>query len=836
MKQKRFVSLLVLMLALVLCALAPRGAYAANDIMLGMFYNSDSDCTNSIYVGYDGATMTRAATTYDTQGRDAGGASVYYSADGGTHYGHVDPSIMYYGGKFWALSGWNRNDGKFWPMISYSEDLVHWTHPEGDGLINGTHGISLNVYPSGYSSSNKRFDTVAPEWFVSKNGSVYIVFSAGYYGAFHGQPTQDRMQAYVVKVSTLSASSGAADGSTKYLWPQNLQFKAGTAQRLNIPGNTATSANFIDGAMYSEGGKDYLVIKKDGLTNQLYSTTNIDANSWATVNSKMTFGYEGASIAKLGGTYYMVADEVSGTTAKGVKMFTSSSITNKSMWSQAGTSFVNKSGGKTTVRHGSIITLKQGTAGWKVAAKLVKAKLGASTSISNIANKAYTGKAIKPAVTVTFGGVTLKKGTDYTVSYKNNVQAGTATVVVTGKGSYTGTAKKTFKITKRNLAKATVTLAKESYAYTGKAIKPAVKAVTVGSVTFTKDTDYTVSYKNNKKRGTATVTITGKGSCTGTITKTFKIVKASVAKATVTLSATSYTYNGKAKKPAVKEVKLGSVTLKANTDYTVSYKNNVKAGTATVTITGKGNYKGTVNKNFTIKAKSLASSTVTLASKKYTYTGAALKPAVVKATLDTTVLKAGTDYKVSYKNNTNAGTATATITGKGNYRGTATAEFTIAPKKVTVTANNASKTAGQADPALTASVTGTIGTDKLTYTVARAAGEAVGTYAITAKGDARQGNYTVTFKPGTFTIKSASDSSETEPSGSDDSIRTPEIAVSSTQITAQSEQSDESSEDLIVEDAPEPEGLIVEEDATMDAQSNPYMTDESDEPEPIEVL
>ncbi|MEE1158825.1 MAG: hypothetical protein UHS51_05330, partial [Atopobiaceae bacterium] len=239
MKQRRSVGLWSVMLALALCALVPRAAYAASDIMVGLFYQNDSDYTNSVYMSYDGSTMTRVATTYDTQGRDGGGASIYYDSNRNIHYGQVDPSIMYYGGKFWSLSGWNRRDGKFWPMISYSEDLVHWTHPEGEGLINGTHGISLNVYPSGFSSSKKGFDTVAPEWFVSKNGSVYIIFSAGYYGAFHGEPTKDRMQAYVVKVTKLSASSGVADGSTKYLWPQNLQFSAGTAKRINTPGNTA---------------------------------------------------------------------------------------------------------------------------------------------------------------------------------------------------------------------------------------------------------------------------------------------------------------------------------------------------------------------------------------------------------------------------------------------------------------------------------------------------------------------------------------------------------------------------------------------------------------------
>ncbi len=63
-----------------------------------------------------------------------------------------------------------------------------------------------------------------------------------------------------------------------------------------------------------------------------------------------------------------------------------------------------------------------------------------------VPSQVYTGKTLKPAVTVKYGKKTLKKGVDYTVSYKNNKAIGTATVIVTGKGNYTGTAKKTFKI------------------------------------------------------------------------------------------------------------------------------------------------------------------------------------------------------------------------------------------------------------------------------------------------------------------------------------------------------------------------------------------------------
>ena len=463
-------------LLVVVLTVAPRPAYAANDILVGMFFTSDSDYTNSIYVSYDGKKMTRVATTYDTQGRDGAGSSVYYDSNKNAHYGQMDPSIMYYGGKFWSISGWNRYDGKFWPMISYSTDLVHWTHPEGDVLINGTHGISLNKYPTGFSKSKKGFDTVAPEWFISKNGSVYIIFSAGYYGAFHGDATNDRMQAYMVKVTKLSADEGVADGDTKYLWPQNLTFKTGKAKRISIPGNSAKNANYIDGSMFVNGSTDYLVVKKGGLTNQIYKTSNIDANKWTLVNSKATFGYEGASVAKLGSTFYMAADHVTGATADGVKLFKSTSLT-KTGWSAAGTKFVTKAGKTCKVRHGSIIKLKEGTAGWRVAASLMKLSIKKAV-VSSIANKTYTGEAITPTLTVKLNGTKLKLNTDYTLKYANNTKVGTATVTITGKGCYTGTKKVTFKIVK---AASTVKLVAQTKTYTGKAIAYSGKVTKTGS-------------------------------------------------------------------------------------------------------------------------------------------------------------------------------------------------------------------------------------------------------------------------------------------------------------------------------------------------------------------
>ena len=134
----------------------------------------------------------------------------------------------------------------------------------------------------------------------------------------------------------------------------------------------------------------------------------------------------------------------------------------------------------------------------------------------------YDGSEKKPIVTVILGGKTLTQGTDYTVAYNDCVEAGSATIIITGIGNYSGSLTKSYTILRNSLlVNGKVTLSATSYDYDGKAKKPSV-TVTLGDKTLGKD-DYIVTYKNNKNIGKATVTITGKGNYTGTIKQTFTI-------------------------------------------------------------------------------------------------------------------------------------------------------------------------------------------------------------------------------------------------------------------------------------------------------------------------
>jgi len=193
---------------------------------------------------------------------------------------------------------------------------------------------------------------------------------------------------------------------------------------------------------------------------------------------------------------------------------------------------------------------------------------------------AYDGKAKTPSVTVKVGGKTLKNDTDYTVSYSNNTKVGTAKVTITGKGNYTGSVSKTY-IIKNNFKKATIS-GISNKSYTGKNITQSI-TVKYNGKTLKNGTDYTVSYSNNKSIGTATVKIAGKGSYTGTITKTFKINPAKQAIQKLT---------AKSKAFFVDWAQKGSAT-----GYEIQYATNSKFTSAKkVTITNNKTDKTTISK------------------------------------------------------------------------------------------------------------------------------------------------------------------------------------------------------------------------------------------------
>ena len=203
-----------------------------------------------------------------------------------------------------------------------------------------------------------------------------------------------------------------------------------------------------------------------------------------------------------------------------------------------------------------------------------------------------------------------------------------------------------------SISKASVTLSTSTYAYDGKAKKPGV-TVKLNGKTLKNGTDYTVSYSNNTKVGTATVKIMGKGNYTGSVSKTYSI-KNNFKKATVSGISTK-AFTGKNITQNI-TVKYNGKTLKKGTDYTVSYSNNKKIGTATVKIAGKGSYTGTVTKTFKINPAKQEIQKLTAKSKAFF--------------VDWAQKGSATGYEIQYATNS---------------------KFTSA-KKVTITSNKTDKT------------------------------------------------------------------------------------------------------------------------------------------------
>ena len=238
-------------------------------------------------------------------------------------------------------------------------------------------------------------------------------------------------------------------------------------------------------------------------------------------------------------------------------------------------------------------------------------KVKPMSSVKVTVNKmSYTGEPITENVikSAKLGKKSLVEGTDYTVTYLNNINSGTGIIRLTavdGSG-LVGEKEVNFTILGNKMNKVKVTgLTTKTYVPNTEITQDVT--LTFNGTALTEGTDYTVKYVNNAKVGTAKVVFTGKGLYNGTLTKTFKITKAPLTADMVNEKDIEVKYTGKAVKPKVTlkittaDAKNSSIDLKKGTDYTLAYKNNVKVGNAAqIIIKGKGNYSGNVTVKFSI--------------------------------------------------------------------------------------------------------------------------------------------------------------------------------------------------------------------------------------------
>ena len=393
------------------------------------------------------------------------------------------------------------------------------------------------------------------------------------------------------------------------------------------------------------------------------------------------------------------------------------------------------------------------------------------TTVSKIKAQTYTGGEIQPSITVKSGKRILIENQDYTVTYVNNVEVGTATAIITGTGligdnnititdstsnqsnvspsdtiSYYGVKRVSFQIKGININKAVVSGLEKSVVYTGSPIKQTNYVLSMktpqGTETLREGTDY-ITIQNSINAGTGYIIFQGINAYTGTLKKSFKItpydLEADIMQQMYFMMDCNVPYTKGGSMPAV-EVMFGYVSsqnqkelqsdtpknpqirqpifLQNGVDYKLTYRNHTtisQRNTPSVTITGKGNFKGKKTLEFMILKQDIDRLSITASDKVYTAKAGAYKTKVSVTDTNGKVLKAGKDYEskilYTYARSVKLSDGTirsegeavgdkdilpigtllnATVTGINNYQGSLTGqfritEFDVSKAKVTIT-------------------------------------------------------------------------------------------------------------------------------------------------------
>ncbi len=244
----------------------------------------------------------------------------------------------------------------------------------------------------------------------------------------------------------------------------------------------------------------------------------------------------------------------------------------------------------------------------------------------------------------------------------------------------------------------------------------------------------------------------------GSVTLEFTIGKATPVEDDITItSPLTLTYDGSVKDVVAESAnaELGDIAVYYYVDgkWTATGPVNAGAYDVAVDIAESNNYKSAsklVIGELQITQKDIAGAVVTLEESDLVYDGTSQAQKLVSVVLDGVTLSAN-DYEVTGNTGTNAGDYELTITGKGNFKGSVKASWSIAKKSLSIIADEATKVYGEADPEFTYKVTGLVDGDSIVVALKRAVGENVGEYSITL--DSFNGdNYDMTFTAGKFTI------------------------------------------------------------------------------------
>lgn len=302
-----------------------------------------------------------------------------------------------------------------------------------------------------------------------------------------------------------------------------------------------------------------------------------------------------------------------------------------------------------------------------------------SSMIDAIPDQYFEGNEVTPLPTVRYNGKILVQDEDYNVSYENNGAVGTGKVIITAVAgsNFTGSAEASFTITDtaKPIENLDITVASPVYVQEGAQNIRTEVTVKDDDKILVENVDYTLEFSVNGTQGTVVITAKDGSAYSGSVTKYFTVetIITVDGNAVIDMENSSYVYTGEEIKPAV-TVTVNSQEV-SDDFYTLSYSDNVNAGTATVTVTFKDKYSGTATKNFTITAKELTqTASVVIDDDNLVQTGKALTPDVTVKDGEST-LNSSADYTLEYANNVyladgqDYGEGSVTITFKGNYSG-----------------------------------------------------------------------------------------------------------------------------------------------------------------------
>jgi len=302
------------------------------ELLLGVFFNSREDTTDTLYVsfdGYDFRSIGEAFTNAFPEIEEDNRATVSPSLNPNSAFSSWvvntmhDPSIFYKDGRFWMCGGYSEN-GLFYPMLSYSTDLKTWSFPS-TGKSSATNQLNQGLKPATipYDANGNRvnendYDAVAVDFIIDDDGSVWFIVALGVYADSH----ENKLSHYIVKATGLNTAWTSADLQTEQQKVEYSDFTVDYGQlvEINLPQgrevyNSPEGYEYFydyDGSLFKMNGKYYLATMYSGEWIQFYSIDDLnrasDPNAWTLVNPEVLEGSEGPYVTEYNNRKMMYTD------------------------------------------------------------------------------------------------------------------------------------------------------------------------------------------------------------------------------------------------------------------------------------------------------------------------------------------------------------------------------------------------------------------------------------------------------------------------------------------------------------------------------------------------